>query len=245
MYATHFLYDGVRTCQTETEADNTSQFDLKGGGLDEFIALWIGTGQAPASMDGFGLYAFAEQADDLFDSIDGDESDALGDITTESYVNSQLKLLYQEGASLLSLPGVCTKDNPNSPKKLWSVVSQILAQMHVPLMQMLIHSILEKDTLSTRLYALAVVPQAAHCRASSYKRLKEFLLRDDPDFSKTEMMILDLYDIYACFGLTCDDIGLPWGEYDIDIPECISAVDDAPMALYRPTSDVHPVSIID
>lgn len=244
MYASHVLYEGVKTCQIESEADNPSQFKLKMGGLDTFIALWIGTGQAAASKEGHGLYALAEQADDLFDSINGDESDAIKDVTSESYVNRQIKLLYQQGASLLSLDGVCTKENPESPKKLWAIASQIMAQMHVPLIQMLIISIMEEDTVLTEMYAMAVVPQASHCKASAYKRLHQYLLKDSPDFSKTKIILNDLYDLYACFGLTCDDIGTVWAEYDIDIPDCVVAVDNAPMALYNPTTEVHPVSLL-
>ena len=245
MYATHMLYEGFRTCQLKTEADNPGQFDLKGGGLDEFIALWIGMGQTPASGEGYGLYALSQRADDFFDELDGEGTDALADIEEESYANQQIKLLYQEGASLLSLPGACTKENPESTKKLWSVASQILAQAHVPLFQLLIHSIMEQWGLSTQTYAMALVPQAAACRPSSYKRLNEFLMRDDPDFSKTTRIVNDLYDILECFGLTCDDIGVISDDYDIVVPDCIAATDRAPMAVYRPTSDVHPVSIVE
>ena len=46
-------------------------------------------------------------------------------------------------------------------------------------------------------------------------------------------------------GLTCDDIGVISDDYDIVVPDCIAATDRAPMAVYRPTSDVHPVSIME
>jgi hypothetical protein len=238
MYATHVLYDGIMTCQKELEADNPSQFDLKGGGLDKFIALWIGMGQTPGSKEGNSLYALAEEADGWFDT--GEDNDL-----NESLVNKRIKLLYQEGASLLSLSEVCTKENPSGAKKLWSVVSRIIPQMHIPLLQMLIHSILEKDEQATQMYAMAIVPQAAQCRASKYKRLRDHLLTDYPKFDKTDVILKDLYDIYACFGLTCDDVGDIAGFYDVDIPDCVAADEDAPMAQYKPTTAVHPVSILD
>jgi hypothetical protein len=52
MYAAHLLYHGVRTCDQLTKADNPEIFHLAGGGMDEFIALWIGQDQAVASKDG-------------------------------------------------------------------------------------------------------------------------------------------------------------------------------------------------
>ena len=92
------------------------------------------------------------------------------------------------------------------------------------------------------MYALAIVPQASQCRASRYKRLRNHLLTDFPDFDKTDIFLTDLYDIYACFGLTCDDIGDIASHYDFDIPECNSSHENVAMAQYRPTTAVHPVS---
>jgi len=247
MYAAHLLYDGVMTCQKKLEADNPSQFDLKGGGLDEFIALWIGTGQNPGSLGGYGLYALAEEADQLFDA-GADEDLDFGDGTfVESFVNYHIKLLYQEGATLLSLDGVCTKENPESAKRLWSVVSRILSQMKIPLLQMLINSVLEEDKEATMLYANAVVPQASQCRASTYKRLKTYLMTDNPRFDKIEVILRDLYNIFSCFGLTCYDVGDIFnpGQYKIEIPDCIAAENNAPMALYQPSSGVLPIARVD
>jgi hypothetical protein len=150
--------------------------------------------------------------------------------------------LYQEGATLVSLSEACAKETPESPRKLWSTVSQIISQMHIPLLQMLTISILEKDALATQMYALAVVPQAAQCRPSTYKRLRDHLLTDTPDFDRTETILNDLHNIYACFGLSCDDVGTVDGEYAVTIPECIEATDKAPMAQYQPSTAVHPVS---
>jgi hypothetical protein len=249
MFATHKLYKGVDTCQKKAEADNPSQFDLAGGGLDEFIALWIGTGQTHASSEGFGLYAFAEQADQLFtkgvDDAGGSSVITTNTSLAESSVNQQIKLLYQEGASIFSLPDACTSGNPDTPKKLWSVVCRIVAQMHIPLLQMLIVSILEQDIAATELYATAIVPQAIQCRPSTYNRLREELLMGDPNFQRTEFILKDLEDIYACFGVSCDDIGIVIKTYaNVRIPFCLAAVDNAPMALYKPSTDVHPVGEI-
>jgi hypothetical protein len=243
MYAADVLYKGVNTCQKKTEADNPSQFDIGGGGLDEFIALWIGSGQTHGSSEGFGLYALTEKADRLFVAID-DTNDPLSinKSLAESRVNQQLKLLYQEGASLFSMPDVCTKENPDTPKNLWSIINRINTQMYIPLMQMLIVSILEQDVLATHLYATAVVPQAAQCRPSVYDRLSEELLEGEPNFQRTEFILADLLEIYSCFGISCSDIGMVAKNYeDFSVPACLAARNNAPMALYKPDTDVQPV----
>ncbi|KAL3915202.1 MAG: hypothetical protein SGILL_005758 [Bacillariaceae sp.] len=244
MYASHVLYKGMDTCQKRTEADNPGQFDIKGGGLDEFIALWIGSGQTHGSSEGFSLYALAEQADQLFTVATTDESGFLPVDTgglAEADSNREMKLLYQEGAGIFSLPDVCTRSNQDSPKKLWSIVNQISSKMYIPLFRMLIVSILEQDTDATELYATALVPQASQCRPSTYNRLREELLQGNINFQRAQFILEDLQEIYACFGLSCDDVGLVSKGYDgVNIPLCIAAQDNTPMALYQPSSDVHP-----
>jgi hypothetical protein len=115
-------------------------------------------------------------------------------------------------------------------------------QMYIPLIQMLIISILEKDVSATYLYATAVIPQAAQCRPSIFDRLKEELLDGEPNFQRTEITLRDLQEIYSCFGITCSDIGVVAKDYgDFNVPACLVSRDDTPMALYRPSTDVQPV----
>ena len=243
MYALDVLYKGASTCQKKMDADNPAQFDVGNAGLDEFIALWIGAGQTHGSNEGFGLYALTEKADSKFDWLRAETRHKLAqNQLSESSVNQQIKSLYQEGASLFSMPDVCTKANPDSAKKLWSIINTINAQMYVPLVQMLITSILEQDDDATQMYATAVVPQVAQCRPSVFDRLKEELLEGDINYKRTELILEDLEQIYGCFGISCADIGVPMEEYKYDMPACvISAVDDAPLALYQPTTPVQPV----
>ncbi len=246
MYALDVLYKGAITCQKKMDADNPAQFDVGNAGLDEFIALWIGAGQTHGSHQGFGLYAFAEQADNEFEWINpnGEINPDGGNQFAECFVNQKLKSLYQEGASLFSMPDVCTKANPYSAKKLWSIINSINTQMYVPLVQMLIISILEQDDEATQMYATAVVPQVAQCRPSIFDRLKEELLEGDINYKRTEIIFADLQQIYACFGISCSDIGVPVQDdsYKYDMPSCVAAaVDDAPLALFQPDTKVQPV----
>lgn len=242
MYATYKLYDGVETCQKLVEADNPSQLDLGTAGLDELIALWIGTGQTQGSSEGNGLYALTEEADALFFHGDDGIDNNSGSNIVESLVNKNIKLLYQEGSGLVSNPDFCTRDTPDSPRKLWSVVQRIISQMHVPLLQMLTVSVLDGNELATEAFAMAVVPQVSQCRPSTYNRLYDHLLKGTPKFDRAEQILIDLQDVFACFGLTCDDIGTVKNQYDINIPECF-ATDKAPLADYQPSTGVHPVRI--
>jgi hypothetical protein len=247
MYATHVLYQGVDMCQKKINADNPSQFDVGSGGLDEFIALWIGSGQTHGSSEGFSLYALAESSERLF-AVTNDDTSFLpsgnGDLE-ESSVNRNLKLLYQEGAALFSLPDVCTSKNADTAKKLWSVTSRIISQMYIPVIRMLIISILEQDSMAIDLYANALIPQASQCRPSTFNRVKEELLEGDVNFDRTAFILDDIEELYHCFGLTCDDIGTvsKTYEYVASASACAASRDDTPMALYQPTTEVHPVSI--
>mmetsp|Transcript_26986 Transcript_26986/g.63105 ORF Transcript_26986/g.63105 Transcript_26986/m.63105 type:complete len:471 (-) Transcript_26986:155-1567(-) len=118
--------------------------------------------------------------------------------------------------------------------------------MYIPLMQMLIISILEKDAMSTELYATAIVPQVSQCRPSVYDRLKEELLDGQQNFQRTNVILQDLQEIYSCFGITCSDIGTVAKEYaDFKMPECLAARENTPMALYKPSSGVQPIARID
>jgi len=239
MYASHLLYAGVEMCQKMVEADNPAQFDLGGAGLDEFIALWIGTGESHAGSQGYGLYGLAEQAADLFENI------------LDVSANKAIKNLYHEGSQYLSVGGACTKEVADSPKLLWSVANRIASQMYIPLIQMLIHSIQQKDADMTVLFANAIVPQAAQCRTSTYARLREHLLVGAPKFDKSDIILNDLQEIYSCFGLSCSDIGTYSGDdqgdddddSDSDDEDCLAG--DAALAGYRPTSGVLSIAQID
>ena len=230
MYATHLLYKGVDTCSKLTVADNPNAFDLGGGGMDEFIAIWIGDKQEGASDNGYGLYAMAQKAGDLF-----------GTTSPQAQVNTNLILLYQEGAAALSFPSACSSKNSNTVGQLWVIVQQMTSQMYIPLIQLLIDALFRQDVRGTRLYATAIVPQISQCKPSLFKRLKESLLSGTTaKFSQTTQIIRDLQEAYDCFGFTCADVG----SYMVDqVPACAEIPDALPLAEYVPTSFVHNVSM--
>ena len=197
MYANHLLYLGVHACEVKTLADNPDVVrGLAGGGMDEFIALWIGTDQTPGTADGHGLYAWTQQIAKIF-----------GTATPEASVNTALKLLYQEGAVAMSLSDHCSQNNPKTAPQLWNIAVQMSNQMMVPLYQWLLFSLLEKQPDNAAMYAKALVPQLSQCRPSLYKKLKERLLDNEIDFGRVPEIIVDLQATYSCFDLTCDDVG--------------------------------------
>lgn len=222
MYATHLLYKGIDTCHKLTLADNPAAFDLGGGGMDEFIALWVGNAQ-----EGLSLYTMAQLAAMPF-----------GTANPDAAVNMELSALYQEGSAILSFPTACTKDDDKTVPQLWTVVQRMISQMTVPLMQLLIDAMFSENPAQVKLYALAVVPQTAQCRPSVYKRLKEELLGTSVDFNRKNEIILGLEEVYDCLGFTCADIGT----YKQDqIPQCEGKAASYPLAEYVPTSQVNSV----
>jgi hypothetical protein len=228
MYGTHLLWSGVKTCELRTAADNPDMIPLGDGGMDEFIALWIGTDQQPGTGDGHSLYAWAHAAGDKF-----------GVNSPEAIVNSRIKLLYQEGATALSLKHACTKDNKQTQQQLWNVATRMTNEMVKPLFQWLtFHIVEEKNPDAVTLYALALVPQLARCRPSIYKRLKENLIDRSINFDLASVILEDLQEAYACFGFACEDIGMGSGFRS----RCDLYESQRSLAGYRPTSDVFEVN---
>lgn len=234
MYATHLLYHGLRTCEQRSKADNEEMFTINGGGMDEFIAMWIGNDQTMSSEHGHSLYDLTQQAGELFDKVRPGQPEAAA--------NSNIKLLYQEGAVALAFPDACSNDDPeDTVQTLWLVTQRIISQMYIPLIQMLIDAIMKEDQNAIRLYSTALIPQISQCRPSVYKRLKDALLDGTTSYNR-ESTLSDLQAAYDCLGITCQDIG----SYQIDLwPECPAIPVDRPLAEYVPTSHVHDHSKID
>jgi hypothetical protein len=230
MYAAHLLFAGIATCQERTLADNPDLVPLAGGGMDEFIALWIGTDQQPGSADGHSLYGWAEAVEAVYTPNGG-----------EAVVNSQLKLLYIEGALALSLPHACTKDNTQTQQQLWNVATRITNEMARPLFQWLIFHLEEGNSEAVSLYAFALVPQLSKCRPSVYKRLKGNLIDRAVDFSKLDAIMEDLQEAFDCFGFSCQDFGFSNLEFN---SKCGYTTSERVLAGFSPTSNVNAVSAV-
>ena len=230
MFASHVLYKGVDLCSRRAAADDPDRLeDLGGGVMDEFIALWIGADQTPTSSEGHSLYALAQVAGQLF-----------GTIFPEAQVNEDLKLLFQQGAGVLSLPHACTKEGDSTGvQQLWNVAQQMISKMYVPLVQMLIHALVVEDEDLVALYGMALIPQLAQCQPSVYKRLHGALLGGSVNFGRKNEILNDIDISISCLGLTCDDIGT----YPDNAYTCIASEIGSYKALagYQPTTNVDSV----
>lgn len=160
----------------------------------------------------------------------------------EATVNSNIKMTYQSIQRKLTEEGYCQRDD--SIESLWRLTHQIMAQMFVPHVQMLIHSMRqEKQGPKVRMYALAVVPQLTRCRPSVHAKLKDYLL--DQDYDRQDFgRILDLLEqSYDCLGFSCADVGT-YREGTADaVPQCGGDGESRPMAGFVPQVEVQSVSL--
>jgi hypothetical protein len=234
MYATHLLYSSVYYCQERTDANNPDVLPAVTG-FDEFIALWIGRDQTAGSTDGHGLYAWTQEIGDYFQTN-----------SPEAAVNSRIKLLYQEGATALSLGSACTNDNDATVQVLWNGATQIVTAMMIPLFQWFIFNFIHENEAEAALYAKALLPQLSRCRPSLYIRLAK-MLTTGIQFDDKEEVLRDIQDAFSCFGISCSDIA----NFAVDNTalQCESTsptlADDVPPSLagYRATSAVAPVRV--
>lgn len=231
MYATHLLYNGIHTCQKMINSDEQGLFQLGGGGMDEFIALWIShdAGSGTSAGSGSGLYGMTNHAAGLFGE------------TGEAPANTALKELYHEGTVVLTFPEVCKANDERTIPQLWTVVQRMTTNMMIPLMQLLIDALLQEDAERVKFLSLAVVPQVAQCRPSLYKRLKQELLGTTVAFSRNRDIISDLQRAFDCFGFSCSDVGA-YNVGEIELPQCEDFPANYPIAEYTPTTQVHNVS---
>lgn len=230
-YAIHLLYKGIMDCDTRSQADRPELVDIGGGGLDEFIALWIGAFQDPASINGYSLYAWTERVGAFF-----------GVNSPESIVNSKIKVLYQEGAVALSLSGSCLSPSSKTVGQLYKVAARISDQMMIPLYQWLIYSIVTRDTPLTELYTRALIPHLSQCRPSQFTILNEYLA-EGIDFDKDTEIIEMLHASLSCFGLTCKDIGAIATHVNSG---CTDSTNISPiLAGFTTSSDVREISKMD
>ena len=229
MYANHLLFNGASICHERTKADNPDVFDLGGGGMDEFIAFWIGSDQPVASEGGHGLYDWAQRAGKLF-----------GKAVPEAEVNRNLKVLYQEGAQALSANKACTTNNKETDKQIWTVAAQMKRQMMIPLFQWLIYYLIQGDQQNSRLYGQALVPSLSQIRPSLFRSLMNSVGGGlSINFAQTEEIISDLREAASYFGISCEDIGSLAGDFK---SACGSRDTIYPLAGYRPAHDVSSVS---
>ena len=201
MYATDLLYTGVYTCYRHSLAENPAIFNVGTAGWDEFIALYIGSGQTPAQTTGSSLYAWAQTLGDTLSTSD-----------PEAPVNTKIKLLYQQAITMVSIENACTStSSADTPGELWKLTVSAVAELSKPLFQGLFHALTSKNRELVGIYAFALIPQISKCRPSLFKRLHQALLSGDElnldDSSFVNAILADIPEATSCFGYSCGDLG--------------------------------------
>lgn len=215
-----------------TEGDNS--VDEMNRALDRAAALWIGADQIRGdNLHGHLLYNLAENAGELFGQDSG-----------ETWVNSQLMSLINIIQNDIQ-SNKCAADG--GYELMRSQVNQAVSYITIPLVQMLIHHIMqitnESGSDMVELYALALLPRVAACDPNTYGDMLTMMVFDDLLPADRHVVIQQLQSMYSCFSITCEDVGAYQGNV---VRQCEnSPVTPVPLAGYNPTWDVRSKSYID
>jgi hypothetical protein len=133
--------------------------------------------------------------------------------------------------------------------RLRRTVHAMFAQMTIPLVQGLIHSLLKNDQERVRLFATSVIPMLVVCWPDDYQFLSAKLLENGVKAIETEEILVVLYRSLPCLGVSCDDIGTHYTQdsrHGSDLTLChVAASSEAQHAGYHPGAAFHQVSLVD
>ena len=197
MYIVHQLYDILRACQRN---DNTSESDMMKA-LDVAAALWIGAGQEPRDNDtGNMLYNLAEKAAARFGQEENGEAFANG-----KFIESMLDIKVSIDTK------VCQFDSISASIQLRIIIRRMIGYMTIPLVQMLIHHVMEVATTKTsdfiELYALAIGARVKACMPNAFSEMLELFVTKDFTNSEETAAIELIQSVYPCLEITCKMVG--------------------------------------
>lgn len=207
MHVSYLLWNTVISCDIAADPD----YDNAAAGVDnmpfladQIVASWVGSLQqnnGAEDDDGFSLYSETNRIGDIFGT----------NLVGGARANLNLLEGYEAISEILSIDTSCQDNNiyANTIEAMWPTVTEMSRQMLIPQIQFLIHSMLEEDYDAVGIHARIVVPQASQCRTSSYEYLKQTFLDNPYDSSKFHRTLAVLQDLYACFGISCLEIGIP------------------------------------
>lgn len=220
----HELHETLQKCQSN------EIFDTDGvRSLDEAVAYWIGSGSEDST--GHLLYHLTQEIGKYF----GEDGVVRA--------NKNIITSFKNAAMKLNTDGACSAEDPDTIKSLRTIFNDLIGQMTVPLIQSLIHNLVEENQRQrVNIYAHAVVPLLASCQSDTFGYLKDKLILSSYARSDVGDIISKIQSTYSCLGLRCKDIGI---YYKSDVPECIDPPEFGFLGGYKPAYDIRDVSKID
>lgn len=229
MYIVHQLYEISRACQ---RGDDNTNSDMQKA-LDIAAALWVGTGQEAKDNDtGNMLYNLAEKA----------AADFSQEVEGEAIVNNRF-LGSLEDIKLAIELGACHSET-TSYVELRALIRKIIGYMTVPLVQTLIHHVMQEATGGTsdfiEMYFLSFAPRVQTCLPTVFSAMLDIFVRQDFKDMQEEAAINLVQSVYSCLEITCAQVGnYRTGE----VPTCDDTIDIQSFAFagYPLNFDARPV----
>lgn len=228
MYVVHSLYDVSRACQ-RSDASSTSGMQIA---LDAAAALWIGVGQDEGdNASGNMLYNMAETAGSRF-----------GQDVGETLINT---LIIAEFDKIKLAIGTGTCATPEGYEDVRLIVRNLIGLMTVPLVQNVIHFIMEPASTTNsdnvELYALSFAPRIEACMPDAFQNVLDMFVLTNAVEGLQEAGVALVQSVYTCLEVTCDLVG---NYRSGEVPVCSDPSDGESLMIagYDLSIDAYPVS---
>jgi hypothetical protein len=228
MYCVHQIYEVSRACKRN---DANSKTDMKNA-LDIAAALWIGVDQGSGDDEsGNMLYNIAEKAGGRFGRDSG-----------ETRVN--IEVISGFDAYKLAIDIDDCGGNSNAYVEFRTLARKLIGYMTIPLMQTLIHHIMEPASTENsdyiELYTLSMGARVEACVPTAYADMLDKFVKNNFNEAEQGESIELLQSIYSCLEMDCLQVGTYRSGV---VPACEDDVNPATLkfAGYPLTFDARPV----
>ncbi len=186
MMISHHLSQVWRTCADKKDATKE---------VDAAVALWIGNDQVEGSYEtGWLVYSVVQDASRTF-----------GHPEKEAKLNENL----MKGFNHLQRISQECVDNDNTTTLLQDLryhLFEVQRLLTIPLLQLLLSAIAEKDSSRVELFATSVIPLSVGCNRKIYSDLSQRLLRDFQAWN--DEGISDLKVFLECLDVSCEELNV-------------------------------------
>ena len=209
MAVIHELYNIVRGCETTQDKVQAQE------SLDRAVAMYVGAMQTTGSNEhGSLLYNLAEIAGERFGQDNG-----------ETIINRKVLGIFVSLQENLSNELSCLPGFENTVVR--ESVEELIALMTVPLVQSLIHHIINvqhdgKSSDLIDLYALSIAPRVVSCNPNLNDFIPRMSVEETSTLDEKMEAIKTLQGVYSCLKISCEHVG--GYEGDVIVPQC----DDEP-----------------